>query len=101
MFSDYLKLTADKQVNMVHWAITRFLEHCVQSKRKEETFLVTQNIDGLQAESIRNSNILMQARDPRYYVTRHNTQAFTPWVYELHGNANLMHCSKEEEKCSR
>ena len=73
----------------------------MQREHQERSLLITQNIDGLHADQIRNSNILTIARDPQYYASRHDSDAFTPWVYELHGNAGFMHCSQEEEKCSR
>lgn len=97
LYCDFYKLMADREVNNGHRAINKFMEHCVQSADGKQAFLMTQNIDGLHNKEIVNSQILSQAQDPRHNVNDDTRLAFTPWVYEVHGNAAYMHCTNEEE----
>ena len=50
---------------------------------------------------VKNSAILSRKPDPRRRVNDENRHAFTPHVYEIHGNVYYMHCSDEEAGCSR
>ena len=43
----------------------------------------------------------MEGTDPYCHLTEENNVAFTPHVYEIHGNVNYMHCSNEDENHSR
>ena len=55
--------------------------------------LVTQNIDDLHNQEIRNSKVLMEAsvgQSPLKF-------GFTPHIHEIHGNIFYMHSSKESE----
>ena len=63
--------------------------------------LVTQNIDDLHTREIRKSRILQQSEDPHCQVTDSNRTAFTPHIYEIHGNVYFMRCSDEFRPCSR
>jgi len=63
--------------------------------------LVTQNIDDLHTLVINQSQILNTFGDPRYNVPAEARIAFSPHVYEIHGNVKYMHCSNEDEDCSR
>lgn len=64
--------------------------------------LVTQNTDDFHAELIKKSQILMKTEDK--FLTKYGKsapKAFTPHVFEIHGNTRWMHCSDEEADCSR
>ena len=65
--------------------------------------LITQNIDDLHAREIKGSAVLSrQTQDPFCTnLTNQNRVAFTPHVYEIHGNVYYMHCSDETMPCSR
>jgi len=58
--------------------------------------LLTQNIDDLHCLEVRNSPILSNAVDPWHAPTEDTCNSFSPFVYEIHGNASYMHCSDEE-----
>ena len=60
--------------------------------------LATQNIDDLhcrEARLVKNSVDEIEGKKKREPL---ENVAFTPLVYEIHGNVNYMHCS-EEIKC--
>ena len=59
-----------------------------------DSMLVTQNIDGLHNQEIRNSKVLMSTIDSRSPVEK---VGFTPHIYEIHGNVYYMHSSKESD----
>ena len=62
--------------------------------------LITQNIDDLHNQEVRESTILQKTVD-KYYTKSDNTDiAFTPHVYEIHGSVLYMHCEAEGEKHS-
>ena len=100
-YHDFYKLMVGKSPNVGHQAVTRFLEHCFQSSNETDAILITQNVDNLHAIDVKNSAILSQAVDPRYVDSDLTNQAWTPFVYELHGNGYYMHCNNEESECSR
>jgi len=55
----------------------------------------------LHCREVRSSRTLSKATDA-YYVQSEDTQeAFTPFVYEIHGNVHYMHCSDETQDHSR
>ena len=58
--------------------------------------LVTQNIDNLHTREIKNSKVLMSTSDKHFVKTPENKTAFTPHIYEIHGNVLYMHCSDEQ-----
>jgi hypothetical protein len=39
--------------------------------------------------------------DPHCVLTDSNRVAFTPHIYEIHGNVHYMHCSRELEEHSK
>jgi hypothetical protein len=48
--------------------------------------------------------MLMQSKQAQIEASELNkmkNQAFTPLVYEIHGNVNFMHCSDEESQHGR
>jgi NAD-dependent deacetylase len=76
---------------------------------------VTQNIDDFHCQLIKQSEVLKKAEDKHLKFTeaeydevgnkfkwttrplpKHNNGAFTPHVYEIHGNVLYMHCSDVE-----
>ena len=57
--------------------------------------LVTQNIDDYHTKEIKSSKIL-KANDKFFKGVPTQNIAFTPHVYEIHGNVLYMHCSDEE-----
>ena len=59
--------------------------------------LVTQNIDDFHSREVEESKVLTEGNDPNYRVHDHSRVAFTPHVYEIHGNVRYMHCSDEEQ----
>ena len=59
--------------------------------------LVTQNIDNLHTREIKNSKVLMSTPDKNFVKTADNKAAFTPHIYEIHGNVLYMHCSSEDK----
>lgn len=64
--------------------------------------LVTQNIDDYHGMLIKDSKVLMQQEDES--LRQYGDQvpvAFTPHLYEIHGNVFYMHCEKEEEEHSK
>jgi len=64
--------------------------------------LVTQNIDDFHSQKIRESEILMRTSDRTLDKYEGNIPvAFTPHVYEIHGNSFYMHCSDEEQEHSK
>ena len=97
---DFLKLMVGKEVNEGHTAVTKFQEYCQQTPSMD-SILVTQNIDDLHSRLVKKSPILSRAEDARCVHTDGNRRAFTPFVYEIHGNASYMHCSDETSPCSR
>lgn len=97
---DFIKLANDKQTNAGHKAIAKFQEYCIQ-KGDIEAFLITQNIDDLHNREIKKSQILSAADDPHCVLTDSNRVAFTPHIYEIHGNVHYMHCSNEAEEHSK
>ena len=97
---DFIKLAKDKQVNQGHVAIANFQEHCLQDANMS-SMLVTQNIDDLHTRLIKKSQIMQQNPDPFCNLTEGNQAAFTPHIYEIHGNVHYMHCSDECEAHSR
>jgi len=64
--------------------------------------LVTQNIDDLHNSVIKQSEVLSKVKDENLakYLGDIPT-AFTPHVYEIHGNSFYMHCSNENEEHSK
>lgn len=59
--------------------------------------LVTQNIDDFHCQKIRESAKLMKTTDISLEKYQGDIPvAFTPHVYEVHGNSFYMHCSDEE-----
>ena len=66
-----------------------------------QTMLVTQNIDDLHTRLIKSSQIMKQNSDPYCQLTEKTRAAFTPHIYEIHGNVHYMHCSDECEEHSR
>ena len=60
-----------------------------------QSMLVTQNIDDLHTRLIKESRTLAQNQDSYCKLTENNRVAFTPHVYEIHGNVYYMHCSDE------
>ena len=66
-----------------------------------QSMLVTQNIDDLHTRLIKKSQIMQQNPDPFCNLTEGNQAAFTPHIYEIHGNVHYMHCSDECEAHSR
>jgi NAD-dependent SIR2 family protein deacetylase len=62
--------------------------------------LVTQNVDDFHAQAIRESTILTKVKavdvEGELPLPRVEALAFTPMVYEIHGNCNYMHCSRED-----
>ena len=64
--------------------------------------LVTQNIDNFHCVKVRNSTILMKKPDETLKKYQGDVPlAFTPHVFEIHGNAFYMHCSDEDAEHSR
>ena len=64
--------------------------------------LVTQNIDDFHCVKVRNSEVLMKTTDESLEKYKGDVPAaFTPHVYEVHGNSFYMHCSDEEADHSR
>ena len=64
--------------------------------------LVTQNTDGIHPHLIKNSEILSKKKDKFFNVEEKGCEsAFTPYVYEIHGNVRYMHCNNEAEECSK
>ena len=62
--------------------------------------LVTQNIDDYHGMMIKNSKILKE--DTRLAKYGDNIPlAFTPHLYEVHGNVFYMHCEDEEQEHSK
>ena len=97
---DFIKLVSTKSVNAGHTAIAKFQEFCAQTPGVE-SILVTQNIDDLHTSQIKASEILMNTADPYCELTDSNRVAFTPHIYEIHGNVYYMHCSDETQEHSR
>eukprot|EP00347_Sterkiella_histriomuscorum_P015341 403357388 len=95
---DFYELRNKCKPNAGHHSILKFQEYCHQSK-KAESFLVTQNIDDYHPKLIKQSQILMNGQEERKQGTK--DFAFTPYVYEVHGNVDYMHCSEEDKDCSK
>jgi len=61
--------------------------------------LVTETFDNLHCLEAKSLQAL--AEDSNCELEEDKRAAFTPNVYELHGNVYSMHCSNESEQCSR
>ena len=99
---DFYKIAQDKHPNDGHKAIAKFQEYCAKNGNASEaieSMLVTQNIDDLHNREIRESSILSNTEDRHCNLTESNRVAFTPHIYEIHGNTHYMHCSDEEAEC--
>ena len=62
---------------------------------------MTQNIDDLHSREVKESEILSNVTDQYFTDTENTRTAFTPYVYEIHGNVHYMHCSAEDTDHSR
>ena len=52
----------------------------------------------MHAAEIKASNILSNAEDPWFDYDNEDVRVgFTPFVYEMHGNASYMHCTREKD----
>ena len=98
---DFYKLMIGKQSNEGHKAVVKFQEYCQQQGEDLECMLVTQNIDDLHCREIRESPVMSNAQDPWYVDSEDTRVAFTPFVYEIHGNTHYMHCSDESKPCAK
>mmetsp|Transcript_77701 Transcript_77701/g.107464 ORF Transcript_77701/g.107464 Transcript_77701/m.107464 type:complete len:137 (-) Transcript_77701:102-512(-) len=58
---------------------------------------ITQNLDGLDCQTINKSKILSNSRKK----IGSNNYAFTDNIHEIHGNFYYMHCSDEEQDHSK
>jgi hypothetical protein len=59
--------------------------------------LVTQNIDDFHSKKIKESAKLMRSTDKSLEKYQGEIPAaFTPHMYEIHGNSFYMHCSDED-----
>lgn len=64
--------------------------------------LVTQNIDDYHGMLIKQSEILKKIPDPNLAKYEDNVPlAFSPHLYEVHGNVFYMHCEDEEQDHSK
>jgi NAD-dependent SIR2 family protein deacetylase len=64
--------------------------------------LVTQNIDDYHPMLIKQSKILMNAKDPNLEKFEGNIPIqLTPFCQEIHGNSFYMHCEDEEQEHSK
>jgi NAD-dependent SIR2 family protein deacetylase len=64
--------------------------------------LVTQNIDDLHNIVTKQSEVLSKVKDQNLAKYLNEVpKAFTPHVYEIHGNSFYMHCSNENEEHSK
>lgn len=60
--------------------------------------LITQNIDDYHGQLIKKSKVLSNKIDKNLNKYLGNVpRAFTPHLYEIHGNAFYMHCSNEDQ----
>lgn len=60
---------------------------------------MTQNIDDFHCQLIKQSKVLSTAEDKFFKgVLPVNNGAFSPHVYEIHGNVLYMHCSDEDSE---
>ena len=100
---DFMKAIDGCEPNQAHKAIREFQEFCHKSKdtdRTVETVLITQNIDDLHGQEIRESDILMNAEEDSFEEEDETEISFQPHVYEIYGNIRYMHCSNEKQKHS-
>ena len=64
--------------------------------------LITENIDDLHAQEIRESDILMGAEEDSFEESDEETEvSFLPHVFEIVGNIRYMHCSDECQEHAR
>ena len=96
---DFIELTDKCKPNKGHYALLKFMEHCHQSAGKVDCHMITQNIDDYDAQLVKESKVLTPAKVVHEEGTP--TFAFTPFIYEMHGNVKYMHCSEEEKECGR
>ena len=63
---------------------------------KNNSKVVSLAIDGILPQKISNSTILSNREDLEHddQLTQYNEGAFTKHIYEVHGNINLMRCSR-------
>ncbi|CDW83229.1 silent information regulator protein sir2 [Stylonychia lemnae] len=98
---DFIELQKRCQPNKGHHSILKFQEFCQKNRDKNvESFLVTQNVDNYHNQLIKQSKVFYPYG---YEEAKGGTAdcAFTPNIYEIHGNALYMHCSNEDEECSK
>ncbi len=81
---DFIKLMKACKPNEGHRAIKDFIQFSKEKSGKLETMLVTQNIDNYHTDVVRSSNPDKEGTE---------TYAFTPDIYEIHGNVLYMRCS--------
>ena len=48
--------------------------------------LITENTDDLHNQEVKNSPLLMKEEDKHFVKNKQTEKAFTPHVYEIHGN---------------
>ncbi len=93
---DFYELQNKCKPNAGHFAVLKFQEFC--QSNKIESMLITQNIDDYHGQLIRSSELLSQTQDANLAKYGCNVPlAFTPHLYEMHGNAFYMHCSDENQ----
>ena len=63
--------------------------------------LITENTDDLHNQEVKSSPLLMKEEDKHFVKNKQTEKAFTPHVYEIHGNLKYMHCSAESMDCSK
>ncbi|CDW75458.1 silent information regulator protein sir2 [Stylonychia lemnae] len=95
---DFIELEDRCKPNKGHHAILKFQEYC-HLQNDIESFLVTQNIDNYHPQLIQQSKILMKNQEEK--KQGESNYAFTPFVYEIHGNVKYMHCFNDEEDCGQ
>jgi NAD-dependent SIR2 family protein deacetylase len=86
---DFSELCKKCKPNNGHKAILQFQEYC--AKNNLECTLVTQNIDNLHAQLIKESKIL----NPRATKEGDEGHGFTDHVNEIHGNLSYVRCSND------
>jgi len=88
-----------------HRAVRRLQEFCAErasvlGEKGPKSMLVTQNIDDFHCKEVRNSEVLKKSSIAEVEGSHKNpivfNDAFTSFVYEIHGNIAYMHCSNED-----
>ena len=92
---DFMSNITKSKPNAAHKSIIKFLEKTIQIQDLE-VILTSQNIDWLQHDLIRKSEILMKTPDKFSNKEATNIDSFTPHIVDLHGTLQHMHCHNEK-----